>query len=196
MVVLAAGLLVARSLLVDAVPAAAAPATASGFDIVVTYLRLGLRALLVLGLVLALAGFLAGRSETAVRIRRWTAERLHAIRGGRSAGGPVATWVRRHIKGLRIGAVALAVLTFVFLTQPSGAAILVIASVLLVVLAVIEFLAGPGAPPPSDTVLPAGTQPPAVFPPTAGAESRPGTVPTPATVPSQGTPPPAEISTP
>jgi hypothetical protein len=34
MVVLGAGLLVARSLLIGAVPAAAAPATASGFDIV------------------------------------------------------------------------------------------------------------------------------------------------------------------
>jgi hypothetical protein len=196
MVVLAAGLLVARSLLVDAVPAAAAPATASGFDIVVTYLRLGLRALLVLGLVLALAGFLAGRSETAVHIRRATAGRLHAIRGERSAGGPVATWVRRHIKGLRIGAVALALLTFVFLTQPSGAAILVIASVLLVVLAVIEFLAGPGAPPPSDTVPSVRTEPPAGTPSqavttsTAGAEPRPGTVPSPAT------PPPTEATAP
>jgi hypothetical protein len=40
--------------------------------------------------------------------------------------------------------VALAVLSFVFLTEPSGVAILVIAALLLVVLAVIEFLARPG----------------------------------------------------
>ena len=120
MVVLGAGLLVARSLLVGAVPAAAAPATASGFDIIVTYLRLGLRALLVLGLVLALAGFLAGRSESAVRIRRSVAGRLHGIRGGPAADGPVATFVRSHLRGLRIGAVALAVLVFVFLEQPTG----------------------------------------------------------------------------
>jgi hypothetical protein len=150
MVVLGAGLLVARSLLVGAVPAAAAPATASGFDIVVTYLRLGLRALLVLGLVLALAGFLAGRSESAVRIRRWTASRLHGIRGGPSAGGPVATWVRDHVKGLRVGAVAVAVLAFVFMEQPTGVTILVIAALLLVVLAVIEFLARPSITPPAD----------------------------------------------
>ena len=91
MVVLGAGLLVARSLLVGAVPAGAAPATASGFDIVVTYLRLGLRALLVLGLVLALAGFLAGRSESAVRHPAVVAGRLHGIRGGpaAAAGGHV-----------------------------------------------------------------------------------------------------------
>jgi hypothetical protein len=148
MVVLAAGLLVARSLLIGAVPAAAAPATASGFDIVVAYLRLGLRAVLVLGLVLALAGFLAGRSESAVRIRRWAAGQLHTIRGGPAATGPVATWVREHVRGLRVGAVAAAVLTFVFLEQPTGAAILVIAALLLVVLAVIEFLGRPGESPP------------------------------------------------
>lgn len=148
MVVLAAGLLVARSMLVGAVPAGAAPATASGFDIVVTYLRLGLRALIVLGLVLALAGFLAGRSDSAVRIRRWSADRLHGIRGGPAAGGPVASWVRSHIRGLRIGAVMLAVLVFVFLEQPTGAAILVIAALLLVALAVIEFLGRPEPPPP------------------------------------------------
>jgi hypothetical protein len=98
MVVLAAGLLVTRSLLISAVPAAAAPAAASGFDILVAYLRLGHRALLVLGLVLALAGFLAGRSESAVRMRRWAVGHLHTIRGGPSATGPVATGVREHVR--------------------------------------------------------------------------------------------------
>jgi len=149
MVVLAAGLLVARGMLINAVPARAAPATASGYDIVVHYLRLGLRALLVLGLVLALAGFLAGRSESAVRIRRWTSSRLQALRGGRSAG-PVSTWVRAHVRGLRIGAVVLAVLAFVFVGQPTGITILVIAAVLLLVLALIEFLAGPTDAPPGE----------------------------------------------
>jgi hypothetical protein len=183
MVVLAAGLLVARSLLVGAVPAAAAPATASGFDIVVTYLRLGLRALLVLGLVVALGGFLAGRSETAVGIRRWTADRLHRARGGPAAGGPVATWVRRHITGLRIGAVAAAVLAFVFLTQPSGAAILVIAAVLLVVLALLEFLGRPGAPPAPAEVVPPRAE---VVPPPAEVAAPPAEV----------VPPPAEVAEP
>jgi hypothetical protein len=143
MVVLGAGILVARSLLTGAVPPGAAPATASGFDIVVTYLRLGLRTLLVLGLVLALAGFLAGRSDSAVRIRRWTAGRLHGIRGGPSATGTVATFTRTHLHGLRIGAVGVAVLVFVFMEQPTGVTILVIAALLLVALVAIEFLARP-----------------------------------------------------
>jgi hypothetical protein len=142
LLVLGAGLLVARSLLVGAVPAGAAPATASGFDIVVTYLRLGLRALMVLGLVVALAGFLAGTSDTAVGIRRWTSERLHRLRGSGS-GGPVSRWVRTHVRGLRIGAVALAVLVFAFQDQPTGGTILVITALLLLVLAVIEILGRP-----------------------------------------------------
>jgi hypothetical protein len=50
------------------------------------------------------------------------------------------------MRGLRIGAVALAVLVFVFLERPTGAAILLIATGLLVILAVIEFLGRPGAP--------------------------------------------------
>jgi hypothetical protein len=170
MVVLGASLLVARGLLVGAVPARAAPATASGFDIVVAYLRLGLRTLLVLGLVLALAGFLAGRSESAVRIRRSVAGRLHGLRSGSAATDPVSTFVRGHLRGLRIGAVAVAVLTFVFIEQPTGITILVIAALLLVVLAVLEFLGRPGDAPaaevpaaevPGDAGTPSDSAPPA-----------------------------------
>jgi hypothetical protein len=149
MVVLAAGLLITRSLLISEVPSRAAPATGSGFDILVHYLRIGLRTVLVLGLVLAIAGFLSGKSDTAVRLRKGTAKQLHRIRGGPAADGPVATWVRLHVKVLRIAAVAVAVLTFVFLSSPGGVAILVIAALLLLALAVIEFLARPGEPAPA-----------------------------------------------
>jgi hypothetical protein len=148
-VVLAAGLLIARSLLISEVPSRAAPATGSGFDILVHYLRIGLRTVLVLGLVLAIAGFLSGKSDTAVRIRRGTARQLHRIRGGPAAGGPVATWVRQRVKLLRAAAVALAVLVFVFQSSPNGVTILVIAALLLVALAVIEFFARPGEPAPA-----------------------------------------------
>jgi hypothetical protein len=189
MVVLAVGILVARSLMVGAVPAAAAPATASGFDIVVTYLRLGLRALLVLGLVVALAGFLAGRSDTAVRIRRSVADRLHSARGP-AAGGPVPTWVRAHVRGLRIGAVALAVLTFVFLTQPTGITILVLAAALLVVLAVIEYLARPaGAEPVDADAVPVGAAPVVPQPAAPALDETSLPSPRPSSAPPVGPPP-------
>lgn len=144
LVLLAAGLLVARSLLVGAVPAAGAPAAAASFDILVGSLRASGRVVLVLALVVALGAFLAGSSAGATAARHWATGVLGRIRGGPSAAGPVRSWVAAHVRGLRIGAVALAALLFVFLSQPTGWAILLIAAGLLVVLAVIEFLARPG----------------------------------------------------
>lgn len=73
----------------------------------------------------------------------------------------MSRWSRAHVKGLRIGAVALAVLAFVFLATPSGVAILVIATLLLVALAVIEFLARPGPEQDGDVPTDATEAPPA-----------------------------------
>jgi hypothetical protein len=151
-VLLAAGLLVARSLLIGAVPAAGAPAAAATFDIVVTSLRTSGRVLLVLALVIALGAFLAGSSTSAAGLRGRAKHLLGRIRGGPSPTGPVGTWMQAHVRGLRVGAVALAALLFVFLTQPTGLSIVLIAAGLLVVLAGIEFLARPG---PAPVVVPA-----------------------------------------
>jgi hypothetical protein len=109
---------VARGLLVGAVPPAGVPAAAAGFDIVVGSRRTAGRSLLVLALVVALGAFLAGSSATAVGVRRWTTGLLNRVRVGPSSTGAVGTWA--HVRGLRIGAVALAVLVFVFLDQPTG----------------------------------------------------------------------------
>jgi hypothetical protein len=70
----------------------------------------------------------------------------HPQGGGRGSGavGPAADGPPRRPADR---AVALAALLFVFLPQPTGATILLIAAGLLVVLAVIEFLARPGPPP-------------------------------------------------
>jgi hypothetical protein len=165
MLVLGVGLLIARSLLVGAVQPAAAPATGAGFDIVVHYLRLGMRAVAVLGLVLALAGFLAGRSESAVRIRRTVAGRLHSLRGGAAPTDPVSRFVRAHLRALRIVVVGIAVLVFLFVDQPTGRAIVAIAALVLVALAVLEFLGRPGEEPPAesrDDVDPVSLPPPPV----------------------------------
>ena len=154
LVLLAAGLLVARGMLVGAVPATGAAAAAASFDIIVGFLRASGRAVLVLALVVALGAFLAGSSPSAVGVRHGAKNLLGRIRGGPSATGPVGTWVRAHVRGLRIGAVALAALLFVFLPEPTGVAILLIAAGLLLVLAVIEFLARPGPIDPSTPVDP------------------------------------------
>jgi hypothetical protein len=72
------------------------------------------------------------------------------LRGGAEhAGwrtGPVGTWVDANKQLLRIAAVALAALDLVFWGQPTGKTILVLAGLLLVTLALIEFLSQPPQP--------------------------------------------------
>ncbi|NYJ04460.1 hypothetical protein [Petropleomorpha daqingensis] len=146
MLVLAVGLFVARSILIGAVPTGGASAAGAAFDIIVHFLRIGLRTVAVVGLVVALGAFLAGPSPTAVGLRRWWTRQMARIRVGPSTSGPVATWTRRYVRLLRFGALGLAVLVFLFLAHPTGVAVLVIAICLLVVLAVIEYLARPAQP--------------------------------------------------
>jgi hypothetical protein len=144
MVVLAGTLLVLRAVLVDSVPSRSAPATTATFDLVVRFLRDGLRTVLVLGVVVAVGAFMAGPAATAVRVRAAAAGSLAWLRErGTRAGlrtGRVGGWVHTHAGALRFTAVGLAVLVFVFLDRPSGFAVLTIALSLLACLAVVQFL--------------------------------------------------------
>ena len=147
MLVVATGLLIGRGIVVGALPQTGAAAGAETYDIVVRFLRDAGRAVLVLGLVIALGAFVTGPTKTAVQIRSGL---NHAIgwvrRGGAAAGlrtGPVGPWVHAHLTLLRIAAVFVAVLVFVFLNRPSGWDILWVALGLVVVLGVIQFLDQP-----------------------------------------------------
>ena len=146
MVVLALGLTVFRSIYLDAVPATVLPhdAAATLYDTIVRFLRLGLRTILVLGLVVAAAAFLTGQSVTAVRTRQGLSNAIGWVAGGAERAGfstgPVGTWVYANKKALRIGAVVLAALALVFWTRPTGKVVIGLTVALLVVLAIIEFL--------------------------------------------------------
>ena len=149
MVVLAVALFVVRSILISNVPSRSAAPAGAAYDLVVRFLRDGVRTAFVVGLLLALGAFLAGPSTTAVRIRGALSRFVGWLRrGGAKAGlktGPVGGWVHAHLTALRIAVVAVAVLVFVFLSTPSGAAAIVIAVLLVVCLAVIQFLDQPPA---------------------------------------------------
>lgn len=152
MLVLAAGLLIFRGIYLNSVPTSRLPADAAAalFDALVAFIKQGLRTVLVAGLVVAAGAFLAGPSVTAVRIRGAFARGLGRIRhGGEQAGvhtGPVGTWTYAHRRALRISAVALAVLVFVFWGQPTALVAIVIAILLLVALGLIELI---GSRPPA-----------------------------------------------
>ena len=69
MLVLAAALMVGRVVVVGAVAEQGVAAAAASYDILVRFLYAALRTLAMLGLVVALGGYLAGPSAGAVQIR-------------------------------------------------------------------------------------------------------------------------------
>ncbi len=160
MLVLGAGLLIARGMYLNSVPNSVLPgdAAAAAFDILVRFIKTALRTFLVVGLIVAAAAFLTGPSVTAVRIRKAFGAGLGWVRrGGESHGlrtGPVGTWTYAHRQALRIAAVALAALIFVFSVPTTGTVVIVIVVLLLVVLGLIELIGRPPTEP-----KPAGAKP-------------------------------------
>ena len=155
MLVLGAGLAIARAIYLNSVPATTpADAAAAAFDILVRFIRTALRTLLVVGLLVAAGAFFTGPSAAAVATRSAFFSGLGRIRrGGESAGvstGPVGKWTYTYRHALRIGAVALAAVIFVFWGRPTAAVTIVIAVLLLVVLGLIELIGRP-APQPAPT---------------------------------------------
>src|SRR6266487_4482596 len=146
MLVLGAGLAIARALYLNSVPATVpADAAAAAFDILVRFIKTALRTLLVVGLVVAVGAFFAGPSAAAVDTRSAFSSGLGRLRrGGQS--GPASRWSYAHRHALRIGAVALAALIFVFWGQPTAAVVVVIAILLLLVLGLIEVIGRPPTP--------------------------------------------------
>ena len=148
MLVLGVLLAVGRTIYLSKLPpTVSADAAAAAFDTLVRFIKEGLRVLLVLGLVVAFAGFFTGPSVTAVRTRSAVKSGFAAIRGtGERAGvntGQVGTFVYRYRQALRIAAVALAALVFVFWTDPTALTVLITAIILLTVLGLIELIGRP-----------------------------------------------------
>jgi hypothetical protein len=152
MLVLAVALLIARSIYLRSVPSTALPADAAAalYDTLVRFIKDGLRVLLLVGLVIAAGAFLTGPSAAAVRVRGAARSGIGWTRGQfERAGlrtGPVGTWVAVHKTLLRIGALAVVALIFVFWGQPSLALVIWLVVLLLVVLGLIELLGGHSVP--------------------------------------------------
>jgi hypothetical protein len=160
MLALGVGILVLRALYLDARPAGVLTydAAAAFYDTLVRFLRLGLRTVLVFGLIVALAAFFTGRSITAVRARAGLSRGIAWLRGGaEKAGfrtGPVGAWVYTYKRVLRIAVLGIAALVLVFWDQPTGRVIIGITLGVLVALVIIEFLGRPPSPVAPETVEP------------------------------------------
>ncbi len=151
MLLLAVGLTIGRSVYLSWLSEHGLSVAAGGdiFDILIRYLKIGMRTLLVLGLVVAGGAFFTGPSVTAVQTRSAVSRGIGALRaGGESIGvrtGRLGTWIHLHRTALRIAVVVLAAVVFVFWERPTGAVVLLLTLLVLLALAIIEFL---GRPPP------------------------------------------------
>ena len=151
MLILAIGLQIARGIYLGSVPSSVLPAdaAAAAYDALVNFLRVGLRVVLLVGLVVAIGAFFTGPSRAAVGTRSGIKSGVDWIRHyGERRGvstGPVGVWTYAHRRVLRIGAVALFALIFVFLGQPTVVTVIVLVILLLVVLGLIELIGRPAA---------------------------------------------------
>ena len=153
MLVLGAGLAVFRTIYLSSVPTRVLPPDAAAvlYDDLVRFIKDALRLLLVAGLIIAAGAFFSGPSAAAVSTRRAISSALGGVRaGGEHAGlrtGPVGQWVYTYRRALRVAAVVIAALVFVFWSQPTWQIALIIAIVLLLVLGLIELIARSPAEP-------------------------------------------------
>ncbi|MEU6558868.1 hypothetical protein [Nocardia nova] len=162
MVLLAVGLLIGRGVYLDSVPAEtlSPPAAAALFDTVIHPMRVSLRAVAVVSLVVAAAGYLAGPSRSARAVRSGWTRLLTSVRGRRTAAPRAAeVFAARYRVPLRLAILAGAVLALVLWSYPTGLVVIGIVLVAGVLLLAVEVIARPA--------VAAGTDPAAADPPSA-----------------------------
>lgn len=140
---------VGRNFYLDAITAAGARRGSAGavWDQVTVFLRQAGTTMVALGLVIAIGAWVAGPSHLATRIRGlWT----KALGGDTDVeAGPVATFVARSKTPLRLVGVGVAFAILIIWSHPKPGTVLGVALLLLVYLAVLEFV-GRGASAPAN----------------------------------------------
>ena len=148
MLVLGIALTIARGVYLNSVPSSTLPSDAAGvlYDTLIRFVREALRALLVVGLIVAAGAFLTGPAAAAVGTRRGVRSGIGWLRaraeGHGVSAGPVGDWTAAHKTVLRVGCVALAALIFIFVGQPTVGLVVLLVVLLLLALGVIELLGG------------------------------------------------------
>jgi hypothetical protein len=136
-------LAIGRSVYLDQVAGPALPhdAAAAFFDIVVHWLRFGLRALLGLALLVAAGAFVTGPSHAAVAIRRHWAGAVALVRRDTVPDtGSFGHWVGRNKKLLRVLAIFVPVVILALWGAPTPALVITLVVIALVALAAIELV--------------------------------------------------------
>jgi hypothetical protein len=151
MVLLGIGLNAFRVVYLDAIPPDRLSPAAAGavYDALTHFIRLNLRAVLVLFLAIAVIAWVTGPAPTPTAVRRGANHALDAVRHGSDRAGfdtgrlgVALDAYRTPLQAVVLGA---ALLIYVMAAHPTGAFTLVVLGVALLVLLVIELLARPGA---------------------------------------------------
>jgi len=119
-------------------------AAAAVWDILLRNLRVAVIIVGVIGLLIAIAGWLSGTSGGAVRIRAMVSKGIGGLRRkADDAGytpGPVAEWVGANKRGVQIGATVFAVVVYILWKNPTLGVTLVLLILLGLVLGAVSFL--------------------------------------------------------
>ncbi|MFF3936033.1 hypothetical protein [Streptomyces phaeofaciens] len=142
---LGVALSVFRVVYLDALPAGVSqPAAASVYDTLTRFLRTGVRVVVALGVVVAVAAWLTGPGRRAVFVRGLWHAGIGAVRTTADhAGlrtGPVGPFVRRFRTWITWILVAATVLVYLLWPYPTGWVVIGLALTLLFALSVVDFL--------------------------------------------------------
>jgi hypothetical protein len=149
MLILGAGLAIARPIYLNAVPTDVLPRNAAGavYDTLVRFLRDALRATALAGVIIAAGAFLVGGSETAVRTRGVMVRGIGWLRGSAESmgfrSGPVGAWTYAHKRMLHIGSVIVGLAILTLVPHSTIGAVIGVTLLVVVAIGVVEFLGRP-----------------------------------------------------
>jgi hypothetical protein len=141
MAVLGALLTIGRSIYLDQIAGPNLPTDAASafYEVLVHYLRLGLRIVAGVALLVAAGAFLTGPYKTAVAIRGWFGSATSWLQGETGvAATPFGHWVARKKRALRIGAILLPAVIFLLWSSPSLTVLIVLVAITVLLLLTIE----------------------------------------------------------
>jgi hypothetical protein len=137
---------VGRNFYLDAITSAGARSGSAGavWDQLTSFLRTAGATAIVIALIVAIAAWVAGPSRGATKVRNTWGQALGG-KGSPADGSEVTadtatSFVARHKKALRVVGLAIAIVVLILWNHPTAGTVLVVGILLLVYLAVVEFL--------------------------------------------------------
>jgi hypothetical protein len=148
MLLLGAGLNIGREFYLDALPAGGSVAAQTAiYDALVWFIRVNLRAILVIALAAAFVAWVSGPDSAARALRSGTTSTIDALRGGGERiglnTGRFGVALHTYQRPLRIGIIALALLVYVMRDHPSGPFALWLVAITALALLLVALLARP-----------------------------------------------------